>query len=54
MLGNVTKLPKEITLNFGTTLKPLPAIERAEHSMEDVTPKLLSPPVATDDPASPR
>src|SRR6266478_6239281 len=34
--------PKHITLNFGTTLRPRrPSIEDAEHSMEDVTPRLL-------------
>jgi hypothetical protein len=37
-----SELPQHITLNFGTTLRrPRPAIENAEHSMEDVTPKLL-------------
>ena len=36
--------PKHITLNFGTTLRPpQPAIEDSEHSMEDVTPRLMLP-----------
>jgi hypothetical protein len=35
------EVPPVITLNFGRELKPpQPAIEHAEHSMEDVTPRL--------------
>jgi hypothetical protein len=33
--------PQNITFNFGTTLRPRPAIENAEDSVVDVTPKLL-------------
>jgi hypothetical protein len=36
------EVPELITLDFGTKLKPpRPAIEHAEHSMEDTTPTLL-------------
>jgi hypothetical protein len=39
-------VPEHITLNFGTTLRPpQPAIENAEHSIDDVAPKLLLPTV---------
>jgi hypothetical protein len=34
-------VPEVITLNFGTTLRPRPAIEHTEHSIDDAAPKLL-------------